>query len=432
MRGRRTSLFAALASGNLYQVFLNSWAAQSTPLVEDLLNLAVFLLVALLMGSLAGRLREQAMTSRARAAAMERLLEASHALDETTEEDRVWQQVGRAVGDLNHASNVVAVTATGDRRACLGAAADEGEAMARAALTDRLNRVRGQSDWRTMVLRDGDSALGALAWRPDPGTDGQDDKAAETLSVLEQIASARLARLRANDARAELEGVAATARMREAMLSSLSHDFRSPLAAIVASSSSLLEYGEKFTPETRQDLLENIQEEAEHLDHYVSNLLNMSKLQAGDLETQLREVGVADAVTAALRRLRKYHHSPVEVRFSGGCRVVADPLLLEQAIYNVLDNAMKHGEGEKGITISAEVQGDTCCISISDCGPGLGAADLQTVFDRFRSRSARRGSGLGLSIVKGFIEAMGGSVAVRSQTEPASGLTITIKLPRAD
>jgi two-component system sensor histidine kinase KdpD len=133
-----------------------------------------------------------------------------------------------------------------------------------------------------------------------------------------------------------------------------------------------------------------------------------------------------------LHRLRKHYHHPVDVEFTGGCRVVADPLLLEQAIYNVLDNSMKHGRGEEGIVIAAQSNEDRCSLALSDRGDGVPTDDLSTIFERFQSSATdKRGSGLGLSIVKGFVEAMGGTVRAQSQRDDGFGLTIIIDLPRA-
>jgi two-component system sensor histidine kinase KdpD len=229
-----------------------------------------------------------------------------------------------------------------------------------------------------------------------------------------------------------MQSIEATAKLREALLSSISHDFRSPLAAIMGSSSSLLEYGDRFSSEVRRDLLSNIQDEAERLNHYVENLLNMSKLQAGILETQEESVSVADIVRAAQDRLSKHRNTPVDVTISGSCNVLADRLLFGQAVYNVLDNAVKHGDGGRGITVTCNLIGPDCFVSIADPGPGLSESDRSLAFAEFHLGRAgkAKGTGLGLSIVRGFVEAMGGTVSAAQRTDGHSGLVVTIRLRR--
>jgi two-component system sensor histidine kinase KdpD len=430
VRGLRAALFAAVLNAVFYRMSLGFWLDRRPPHLEDALNVAAFLLVAFLTGSLAGRLRNAADRANKRAETMERLVSFSRELTELKDEEAIWQHVCAGITKLTGSPEVVVIDAAGRLRS---GASPQGEYLARHVLEEQLpGPARGPGLWRAQRMTAADEILGAVAWMRASDAEAHADGDVGGTDLALQIAADALLQNRAHALKLKMEQGEATARLREALLSSISHDFRTPLAAIIGSSSSLLEYGDKFPPETRRDLLLNIQEEADRLDHYVGNLLNMSKLQAGHLEANLREIGTADAVTAALHRLRKHHHLPVEIEFAGGCRVVADPLLLEQAIYNVLDNAMKHGHGHKGIVIAAEANDGRCSLAISDRGDGVLADDLSSIFERFHSSASdKRGSGLGLSIVKGFVEAMGGTVRAQSKTDDAFGLTIIIDLPRA-
>jgi two-component system sensor histidine kinase KdpD len=246
------------------------------------------------------------------------------------------------------------------------------------------------------------------------------------------VQAAALARQRAARLTLRMETAEATARLREALLSSVSHDFRSPLAAIIGSSSSLLEYGERFTEEVKRDLVINIQEEAERLNEYVANLLTMARLRAGAIQANLETISVHDAVEGAKNRLAKHSRTALNLRMNGNYDLIADPLLLEQALYNILDNAMKYGNGGAGIIVSTSIEDGYCRIDIADSGPGIAQDKVDMFFERFshhRGGSAT-GTGLGLSIVKGFVEGMGGTVEAKHRSDGEAGLVVSIKMPR--
>jgi two-component system sensor histidine kinase KdpD len=205
------------------------------------------------------------------------------------------------------------------------------------------------------------------------------------------------------------------------------------LAAIIGSSSSLLEYGHKFEPAVREDLLLNIQEEAERLNAFVANLLDMTRLQSGNLRVSSEPLLLAEIVSAAVRRLERHKRNVPLIAMHGNCELNADPLLLEQALYNILDNAVKYAGADGDIDISCVPDDDATRIVIADHGPGLRAEDQAGVFDAFhflRKSKPVHGTGLGLSISRGFVEAMKGRIEARNRTDGQSGLEIAITLPR--
>jgi two-component system sensor histidine kinase KdpD len=221
-------------------------------------------------------------------------------------------------------------------------------------------------------------------------------------------------------------------KLREALLSSISHDFRSPLAAIIGSSTSLLEYGDKFDEVVRTDLLLNIRDEGEKLNQFVANLLNMTRLQAGVLRPNMQLVNAADVIGDAIEQLERRQGRALSVDIQGDSAVTADPLLLEQAVYNVLDNAAKYAATPNGIRVSCITRHQVAEILIVDDGPGLAAEDQAGVFTPFhfvRKNGQASGTGLGLSISRGFVAAMGGTIEARSRRDGQSGLEIAIRLP---
>jgi two-component system sensor histidine kinase KdpD len=243
-----------------------------------------------------------------------------------------------------------------------------------------------------------------------------------------------IARMRLVASRAEMETVSKMAQLRTALLSSLSHDFRTPLSAILASASSLVDYGDQFSPEVRRDLLSNIQHEAEALSRFVSNLLSITRLESGVIALEPAPTQLADLVNEVAdrierrgdkRRIRVIERVP-------GANVMADPLLLGHALANVLDNALRYsGEDPPVEAVIERGPGGALQLVISDHGPGVRAEDRGRIFEKFfrvQDGRGRDGSGLGLSIAKGLIEAMNGSI-VAADRPSGAGLAITIILP---
>jgi two-component system sensor histidine kinase KdpD len=256
----------------------------------------------------------------------------------------------------------------------------------------------------------------------------------EFVELVAELAAASLSRSRARREQLRVEAAEEGGRLREALLSSISHDFRSPLAAIIGSATSLLEYGDKFGEEVRQDLLLNIRDEGERLNEFVANLLNMTRLQAGVLQPSLKCVNVGHVAAAAVARLSRHQTHRPNIIIDAECEVMADPLLLEQAMYNVLDNACKHGASDDGIRVTSRRGASKCEIVISDHGPGLAKEDQAGVFSTFhfaRKTGSTKGTGLGLSISQGFIAAMAGRIVARDRSDGRSGLEIVITLPRS-
>ena len=215
---------------------------------------------------------------------------------------------------------------------------------------------------------------------------------------------------------------AETERVRNTLLASISHDFRTPLASILGSATSLLEYGDKLDAKAQKDLLGQIKTEAEGLEDMVRNLLAMTRIDAGALElhrdwVDLREL--AERVANAARR--RGAEQQIEVRLADGLPLVkADARLIEQALGNVVGNAIAHTPPEAHILIDAEVARHAVIVRVTDDGPGIPKDMLPHIFEKFvRSgdpglADGGEGTGLGLAIAKGIMDAHGGSVAVES------------------
>jgi len=232
----------------------------------------------------------------------------------------------------------------------------------------------------------------------------------------------------------EARVLAETERLRAALLTSISHDLRTPLASIMGAVSSLRSYPEKYGATEREELLATLQDEAERLNRFVSNLLDMTRLESGAIELKLDLIDVAEIIGAALQRAANVlarHH--VEVTVEPELPMLRlDVLLFEQVLFNLLDNASKYSPLGSRIDIRARRDGELVEIEVVDEGPGIPPGDFERIFDKFYRVQAqdrrRAGTGLGLAICRGFVEALGGWIVARNRRD-RSGAVLTIRLP---
>ncbi|WPE23691.1 sensor histidine kinase KdpD [Shinella zoogloeoides] len=227
---------------------------------------------------------------------------------------------------------------------------------------------------------------------------------------------------------------AETDKLRAALLTSISHDLKTPLAAIMGSADMLKDLGVRLDEETRRELLSTVIDESERLNRFIANLLDMTRIGAGAMEPNYAWHFAGDIVGSALARAVKIvSHHRVEVHIPETLPMLrVDPVLFEQVLFNLIDNAAKYAPDGTSIEIDGRQDGNTIMLSIKDEGPGIPSDDIERVFDSFyRVRKAdqvRAGTGLGLSICRGFVEAMGGTITAANRTD-RSGAVFTIRMP---
>jgi two-component system sensor histidine kinase KdpD len=221
-------------------------------------------------------------------------------------------------------------------------------------------------------------------------------------------------------------------KLRSSLLSSVSHDLRTPLAAITGSISSLLSNGEALPAHVRKDLLENVYDESERLERLVNNLLEMTKLESGSIKPNKELNHPGEVIGSALARLDKKAadrklttHIPSDLPL-----VPMDSLLIEQVLVNLVDNALKYTPKDSPVEISARVQDGFLEVEVADRGPGLPEADLPRLFEKFYrgpEQGRTSGAGLGLSICKGFVQIHGGLIEAKNR--PGGGAFFRFQLP---
>jgi two-component system sensor histidine kinase KdpD len=227
---------------------------------------------------------------------------------------------------------------------------------------------------------------------------------------------------------------AETERLRAALLTSLSHDLRTPLSAILGAASALRELADRLSAEERADLLSTIVDESERLNRFIANLLDMTKLEAGAVAPKSALHDPADIVSTALKRASKIlaQHT-IETELQPGLPMVqVDPVLLEQVLFNLLDNAAKYAPAGTPIRVEGWKDPEAVCLQVVDEGPGIPPGDLERIFDKFyrvqKGDHVRAGTGLGLAISRGFVEAMDGTIAAANRAD-RTGAVFTIRLP---
>ncbi|MCC8973731.1 sensor histidine kinase [Bradyrhizobium brasilense] len=223
-------------------------------------------------------------------------------------------------------------------------------------------------------------------------------------------------------------------RLRGALLTSISHDLKTPLASVLGSASALRDLGANLSDAQKHDLLATVIDESERLNRFIANLLDMTKLESGAIVPNTARHDVGEIVGSALRRASKIlvHHR-VSLELAADLPMLElDAVLFEQVLFNLLDNAAKYAPSDTTISIRGARDRDTIALQIFDEGNGIPAAELESVFDKFyraeKGDHVRPGTGLGLAISRGFVEAMRGTIAAANRAD-RSGAVITIRLP---
>jgi two-component system sensor histidine kinase KdpD len=259
---------------------------------------------------------------------------------------------------------------------------------------------------------------------------------ARVLDGFAAQAAAALDRDRLRTQAAQAEALAEGNRMRTALLAAVSHDLRTPLASIKASVSTLRQTDVQWTPADEAALLATIEQGADRLDALIGNLLDMSRLSSGSLQPFLRPTSIDEVAPVALRGLDA--GGTVRLRVPDGLPLVrTDPGLLERVLANLFANALAYSPPCRPPAMYARQAGSSVILEITDHGPGVPDALKERMFEPFERLDASRrearttgnGVGLGLAVVKGFLDTMGGSVAAADT--PGGGLTIQVTLPAA-
>jgi len=416
----------------------------------ELLALVIFLVVAVVTSAIAGRAREQAKISASRARAMRRLYDFTRRLSGLAALDAVAEGAASEI----HASlgrPTIIMLARGDDLDLTAAWPPE-DALDAAAITAARwayshTEPAGADTatlpiipWFFIPLRIGEKVLGVVGVAKEKEASPLDSEARTLLDTLAEQTAAALDRASLTREMVSARTATETERVRNTLLASISHDFRTPLSSILGSATSLIEYGDKLDATAKRGLLEDIKREAEDLDDMVRNLLAIARIDAGALEIRLDWIDlgeIAERVVSAAKRRGATQQFDVELP-SQMPMVRADATLAERAISNVVSNAVAHTPPSTRVTISADVAPDRVALRIMDDGPGISIDLLPNIFEKFvkageGSRAdGGHGTGLGLAIAKGIMDAHGGSIVAESPAAGDRGARFTLTFPRGE
>ena len=285
-----------------------------------------------------------------------------------------------------------------------------------------------------LPMRTGRGAIGVMGIDSDkPGPLLTPDQR-RLLDALRDQGALAIERVKLVEEMDRVERAAETERLRSALLTSISHDLKTPLAAVLGAAGTLRNFGQKLGDAEKADLLATIIDESERLNRFIANLLDMTKLESGAVTPNVALYDIGEIVGSALRRASRIlsrHH--VELELAPDLPMLElDAVLFEQTLFNLLDNAAKYAPPETTIRIQDWRSVDSVYLRVLDEGSGIPPTDLEHIFDKFyrvqKTDQVRAGTGLGLAISRGFVEAMHGTIVAANRTD-RSGAAFTISLP---
>ncbi|HTS89225.1 MAG TPA: sensor histidine kinase KdpD [Gemmatimonadales bacterium] len=442
--GRGPSVATALLSIALFDfLFVPPLYTFQVSDLRYVLTFFMMLLTALVISGFTLRIREQGETARDRERRTAALYALSRDLADTRSRADIVRTARRHLGETFHFAMQVLVPGNDSRLEVLAPAAPD-------LPVDE--KERGVADWvfrRGEIAGQGTATLpGAAALHlPLSGAGGvvgvlvvaapdlerfqlpAQRHLLETFAGLVAVALERVT-LAERTQQAQLQVEAE--RLRTSLLSSLSHDLRTPLGVITGAASSLRERGDQLSTDARVGLLDSIIEESERMNRLIRNLLDMIRVETGSLEVQKEWQPLEDTIGVALLRLdERMKDHPVEVRLPPDLPLVPlDAVLLEQVFINLLENAARHTPPGTRVEITAQQTSSGVEVTVADRGPGLPVGEEDQIFEKFyRGASAEpgKGVGLGLTICRGIITAHGGRIWAESR--PGGGALIHFTLP---
>ena len=415
--------------------------------VRYLISFAIFILVALIIGTLSDRLKQQINYSRQRESRVSALYALSRDIAAVDKLDVVLESIANKVaGTLE--GQVVLLLPNEDAKLVLQK--DSGSTN---FLNDSELAVASWVFTRGQKAGKGTETLGAAAalYLPlstEQGAQGvlgicfNDTEAQfnpERVRLLEAfvgLSAMAINRIKLAEQARQALTLVESERLRTALFNSLSHDLRTPLSSIIGAVTGLLEDQTfMYSPEARNDLLQIILHGAERMNRFVGNLLDMARLESGMLKLKKDWCDLQDIIGVAVNRLGEtLSNRPLEINVQPRLSLVqADGILIEQVLINLLDNALKYSLQGSKIVVTTQQRGKQIETSVANQGEGIPDADLSKVFDKFyrlNSPLQVSGTGLGLAICKGLIEAHGGEIW--ADNNKLGGVTITFTLPLTD
>lgn len=435
----RYGLVSALVSSALYNFFLSEplWKF-GIDSYDDVMPLIAFNTTAVFTGVLAGRLSERATAAEVAQARVRALLRMSDKLQQAVSLADIAHSLEEQDADLD-VGDITIFDGTGSP---LG----QGEALPQ----ELVQTLNGSNEYLQEyegatyhVIRMGPEPIAVVRFLShQPKLQGSAIEL-ESLVNLIRLAAERCTLLRKQS---EIESIRRSEELKTAILSSISHDMRTPLAAISASASSLSSLQGTLDPALQVKLLQTILSQCERLDRFTANLLNIGRLQAGLGEFEREPVDLLDMLGVVLSTSRaRFPETKIIKQFASAEMLIsANAVMIEQIFVNVLDNACRYSGAGGVVNVLAAYEADYAVVTVTDSGPGIAPDEIPHLFERFfrGSRTSHiSGTGLGLAIAQGFVEEFGGTILAESPAEldplledasvvsKGPGTRVTVKIP---
>jgi two-component system, OmpR family, sensor histidine kinase KdpD len=428
--GLRPGLIAAISASVIFNFFLSEPVLRFTvSSLDEIVPLIAFNVTAICSGVLAGRLNDRARVAEKASRELNLLLQLGNQLQQAIDLRGVGSALAEVVGRFGLGNAEVFVTIDG--ALCPASPTSASQAVAAAALTD--NHWGDADDLSVQPLVSGGDVFGVLIHSPPDGR----QKVQVDWGAVASLLTIAIERALFFQSAAEREALKRSEEFKTTLLASVSHDLRTPLAAMTASASSLRSFGEQLLPEERQKMLSVIQEQCARLDRYTSNLLSLAKIENEQIDDGAEVADVADLLGAALATFRTAYpdHGVSKSLATGPALVRGNSALIEQVFFNVMENAGRYSAPGSTVGVSLFERGDQIVVSIEDEGRGIAPHELERVFARFYRSPATAdviGQGLGLSIARGISERFSGSVRAYSPTQERGGTRVEITFPKIE
>ncbi len=411
---------------------------------DNVVVLVTFGIVAVIASNLASRVRAQAILANERAAVTENLYQFSRKLAGVVALDDLLWATSFQIARMLHVRVVILLPDNGQLTVRAGYPPDDelepSEVAAANWVWEHATPAGRGADSLPgatrlyLPIRTGRGTIGVIGLDSDkPGSLLTPDQRRLFDALADQSALA-IERIQLSDDIEKSRVAAETEKLRSALLTSISHDLRTPLSVILGAASSLTDQKAMLDDAAHGELVATIKDEGERLNRFIANLLDMTKLESGAVAPHLEPTDLGDVMGSALRRARHVLQGyKVSVTLEPGLPLVKlDPVLLEQVLFNLLDNAGKYAPPGTTVNVEAALAGGYVTLAVRDEGAGIPADDLERIFDKFyRVRATdkkRAGTGLGLAISRGFVEAMGGTITAANHAD-RSGAIFTIRFP---
>jgi two-component system sensor histidine kinase KdpD len=436
---RGPTLAAAALSALLWEFFfLPPYFALLIRDFEDTILFAMYFIVALVLGHLTTRIRAQEEAERRREARATALYLLTRDLNEAADLEQIVRRVVRQIESSFHSKVAVLLPQADDcLRLCPGSTflVPVGEQNVPQWVFEHRDRAgnmtRNSSSASALYLplATSGACVGVLGLKLNEQTGLNLHQESLLEAFLHQIAMT-LDRHRLNEISEKAKLLAESERLSKTLLDSMSHEIRTPIAAIKSATGNLAELRDGDA-RLREDMIAEIQEATERLNRLVGNVLEATRLESGALRPRTNECDVGELIHGVLEQMEKELSAhEVTVRIQPALPVVQmDFVMMQQALSNLLSNSALHTPTGTAIEVGAKLNQGALLLTVADRGPGIPADSLARIFDKFYRvpNSRTGGTGLGLSLVKGFVEAQGGRVNV--QNRQGGGVAFTIQLP---